>query len=120
MSKITIKDSPVHGQGVFAILDIAKGDVIERCPYLVIDEDDIAEVNRLNDYLFSCPHEPGDYFVVLGYGMMYNHSDTPNAEWEIDQQDNRFIRFSALKDISAGEEITQNYGDEYWKSRLDD
>ena len=33
----------VYGQGVFAAVDLKKGEVIERCPYLVIDDDDLAE-----------------------------------------------------------------------------
>ena len=117
---IQVDESPVHGQGVFATRQIAAGEVIERCPYLVIDDDDLAEANRLQDYLFTSPDQPGDYLCVLGYGMMYNHSDTPNAEWEIDDDDIQFVRFTALKSISDGEEIFQNYGDEYWATRTDD
>ena len=49
--------------------------------------------------------------------MMYNHDDEPSAEWEVDDDDNRFVRFTALRDISAGEEITQSYGRDYWESR---
>ena len=117
---ITVGMSPVHGQGVFATRAIAKGEIIERCPYIVIDDDDLAEANRLQDYLFTSPDQPGDYLCVLGYGMMYNHSDTPNAEWEIDDDDIQFVRFTALKPISDGEEIFQNYGQEYWATRKDD
>ena len=114
--KITVADSPIHGQGVFAVVDIAKGEVIERCPYIVIDDDDLQEENRLNDYLFTSPDASTDYLVLMGYGMMYNHSDEANSEWEIDD-DNRFVRFTALRDISKGEEIFQNYGTDYWKTR---
>ena len=114
--KIVVGDSPIHGQGVFAAVDLKKGEVIERCPYLVIDDDDLAEENRLNDYLFTSPDVSTDYLVIMGYGMMYNHSSDPNAEWEIDD-DNRFVKFSATKDIKAGEEVFQDYGEEYWKTR---
>ena len=116
VQKIRVGDSPIHGQGVFAQVDIKAGEVIERCPYLVIDDDDLAEENRLNDYLFTSPDAATDYLVIMGYGMMYNHSSDANAEWEIDD-DNRFVRFSATKDIAAGEEIFQDYGEEYWKTR---
>jgi SET domain-containing protein len=116
IQKIRVGDSPIHGQGVFAQVDIKAGEVIERCPYLVIDDDDLAEENRLNDYLFTSPDAATDYLVIMGYGMMYNHSSDANAEWEIDD-DNRFVRFSATKDIAAGEEIFQDYGEEYWKTR---
>ena len=117
---IRVGNSPVHGQGVFADRAIAAGEVIERCPYIVIDDDDLAEANRLQDYLFTSPDQPGDYLCVLGYGMMYNHSDAPNAEWEIDDDDIHFVRFTALKPIADGEEIFQNYGAEYWATRTDD
>ena len=117
---IIVANSSVHGQGVFATRTISKGEVIERCPYIVIDDDDLADINRLQDYLFTSPDQPGDYLCVLGYGMMYNHSDKPNAEWEIDEDDIQFVRFTALKPIADGEEIFQNYGDEYWITRCDD
>ena len=116
VSKIRVGDSPVHGQGVFAIVDIARGEVVERCPYIVIDDDDLQSENRLNDYLFTSPDAKTDYLVVMGLGMLYNHSDDANSEWEIDD-DNRFVRFTALRDIKAGDEIFQNYGEEYWKTR---
>ena len=82
--KIIVKESPLHGLGVFACIDFAAGDVIERCPYLVIDDDDLQEINRLNDYLFTSPDDKNDYLCVLGCGMIYNHGAPPNAEWQID------------------------------------
>ena len=120
MFPVMIGNSPVHGQGVFATRAIAKGEIVERCPYIVIDDEDLAEANRLQDYLFTSPDQPGDYLCVLGYGMMYNHSDMPNAEWEIDEDNIHFVRFTALKPIAKGKEIFQNYGSEYWKSRAED
>ena len=53
--KIIVKDSTLHGLGVFACIDFVPGDVLERCPYIVIDDDDLQEINRLNDYLFTSP-----------------------------------------------------------------
>ena len=41
-------------------------------------------------------------------------------EWEIDEDDIQFVRFTALKSIADGEEIFQNYGDEYWATRCED
>ena len=113
---IIIKDSALHGLGVFACTDFAPGDVIERCPYLVIDDDDLHEINRLNDYLFTSPDNKDDYLCVLGCGMIYNHGSPPNAEWQIDD-DNRFIFFTAKSVIRSGEEILHDYGSEYWDSR---
>ena len=114
---IEVRDSPLHGLGVFACVDFAKGSVIERCFYLVIDDDDLQEINRLNDYLFTSPDVKSDYLCVLGYGMIYNHGKPPNAEWQIADDDNRFIEFTALHDIRAGDEILHDYGEDYWNSR---
>lgn len=118
--KIRIQDSPLHGLGVFANQDIAKGEVIELCPYLVIDDDDLQEANRLNDYLFTSPDDPGDYLVLMGFGMLYNHGEPANAEWQIDDDDNRFVRMSASRDIKKDEEILHDYGQEYWTTRAED
>ena len=115
--RITVQDSPLHGLGVFASVDFAKDSVIERCFYLVIDDDDLQEINRLNDYLFTSPDVKSDYLCVLGYGMIYNHGMPPNAEWQIADDDNRFIEFTALHDIRAGDEILHDYGEDYWNSR---
>jgi len=119
MRKIEVQDSPLHGLGVFATAPIAKGEVIELCPYIVIDDDDLQEANRLNDYLYNSPDRVGDYLCVMGFGMLYNHGNPANAEWQIDD-DNRFVRFSALCDIEAGAEIVHDYGEEYWDTRKED
>ena len=49
--------------------------------------------------------------------MIYNHGAPANAEWQIDDDDNRFIRFTATSVIKSGEEILHDYGIEYWDSR---
>ena len=70
MQKYQIKDSKKHGLGVFATQDFKSGDIIERCPYIVIDDEDLQEENRLNDYLFTSPDCPTDYLVMMGVGMI--------------------------------------------------
>ena len=114
--KIIVKDSDIHGHGVFALVPIANGETIERCTYLVIDDDDLQEANRLNDYLFDSPGAVGDYLLMMGHGMLYNHSTVANASWEIDD-DNRFVRFFATADIGVGDEILHDYGTAYWDTR---
>ena len=107
--KITVRESPTHGLGVFALQDIAAGETLELCPYIVIHVDDLHAGNRLNDYL-----------VVMGCGMLYNHAAPGNAKWEVDETDNRFLRFYADCDIKAGEELFHDYGEEYWTTRADE
>ena len=99
MQKFQIKDSSKHGLGVFAKMDIKKGEVIERCAYIVIDDDDLKDDNRLNDYLFTSPDYSTDYLVMMGAGMLFNHGTPGNCEWAIDQNDNRFVVFKAMSSL---------------------
>jgi SET domain-containing protein len=103
---------------VFLLVSICqKAALSNAVSYLVIDDDDLQEINRLNDYLFTSPDGKSDYLCVLGCGMIYNHGAPPNAEWQIADGDNRFIEFTALADIKAGDEILHDYGNDYWDSR---
>lgn len=47
--------------------------------------------------------------TVLGYGMIYNHSNTNNIEYSIDYKDFCF-RFQANRPIKKDEELFINYG----------
>ncbi|MEK9597765.1 MAG: SET domain-containing protein-lysine N-methyltransferase, partial [Alphaproteobacteria bacterium] len=46
-----------------------------------------------------------------------NHGTPGNCEWEIDQNDNRFVVFKAMSNIKEGSEILHDYGEEYWQTR---
>ncbi|MBT5574466.1 MAG: SET domain-containing protein-lysine N-methyltransferase [Alphaproteobacteria bacterium] len=117
MQNFHIKDSNKHGLGVFAITDIKQGEIIEKCAYIVIDDDDLKDDNRLNDYLFTSPDCNTDYLVMMGVGMLFNHGRPGNCDWEIDSTDNRFVLFKASCFIKSGEEILHDYGEEYWQTR---
>jgi SET domain-containing protein len=100
------------GRGVFATRSFAKGDVLEICPTLEVPDDDVRGL--LGDYAFSTHHE-GELVLLLGFGMLYNHSATPNAEYV--EHGPRTIAFVALTDVEAGDELTIDYGDEWWETR---
>jgi len=113
-----VSNSQIHGHGVFADKNYSVGDTIELCPYLVTDDDDLGEHCILHDYMFQSPNpDVEEYLIPLGYAMVYNHSSSPNAEWEIYEADYRFVRFFAVEEIKQGEEILHDYGVDYWESR---
>jgi len=103
----------IEGRGAFATDSYSKGDTIEICPGILQKTE---EANgKIRDYLFRYDK---DYSMVgFGYCSMYNHSDTPNATWEI--LDEEKIKITATKNISKGEEIFVSYGNEYWKTRTE-
>ncbi len=77
---------------------------------ILIKEHDFIEKTTLADYAFE--YGVNHTAILLGYGMLFNHSYTPNATYEINF-DNHTFDFYAYTDIQAGEEILINYnGDE--------
>jgi len=115
--KIYIDKSPVHGWGVFAKETILEGEVIEECPILTLPIYDGESSPILIDYRFNFPSGSEGWteqVIPFGYGGLYNHSDTPNANW-YSNNDKRTFLFFATKNIKIGEEIFTYYGNEsYW------
>jgi uncharacterized protein len=117
-AKVFVKPSTIAGLGVFANERIAKDDVIEECPVLPLPlhPGDVSPL--LIDYRFNFPSGTGSQWaeqvVCLGFGSLYNHSNNNNAHWYSDN-DNRTLKFFAVRDIEPGEEIFTYYGsDAYW------
>ncbi|WP_026695221.1 SET domain-containing protein [Peribacillus kribbensis] len=109
---IEIKTSPLSdgefNRGVFATVDIAKGELIHEAPVIPYPnvEHMLIEHTVLSDYVFE--YGKNHSAIVLGYGMLFNHSYTPNATYDIHFESHTF-KFYAYTDIKAGEEILINY-----------
>jgi len=103
-----IMESKDRGRGVFTSRDINVGDVIESAPVITCDSVDTKIIHKtvLHDYYFSWGEK--ESAIALGFGSIYNHSETPNAEFILDFE-NVCIDFEAIKPIKAGEEIFINY-----------
>ena len=105
----TLAPSAIHGVGVFAVQDIKKDSgVYLRWEPRGLLQTTLSklkpEVKKIiiqrwppvqDGYPFLHPHED------VNLGSFINHSDTPNYNQDRD---------CAIKDIKAGEEITENYG----------
>jgi SET domain-containing protein len=104
---IGIKNSGIHGLGIFALKNIGKGMLIEVCPILILNKKDtkLIEKTKLYNYYFGWKRLG---MIALGNGSLYNHSYEPNAKYERDFQNER-LKFFAIKPIRKGEEITVNY-----------
>ena len=106
---IEVKRARGKGRGVFARRPFRKGEVIETCPVLVLPVAALGDgPGGLWEYVFDWG--PGTVALALGYGSLYNHSYRPNARY--DDVGHRAKRFTALRDIAAGEEVTVNYNGE--------
>jgi uncharacterized protein len=98
------------GRGVFAERRLAKGEVIEKCPVVVIPVDQVNQIHAtvLTNYVYPWGEKEDEAALPLGFGVLYNHSYSPNADWFQDL-DALVLSFVALRDIEVGEEITVNY-----------
>jgi SET domain-containing protein len=108
-----VAPSPVHGRGVFALQAIRLGQVIERCPCIVLETGWQQIQTVLHDYLYCWPREGDGRAVVLGHGSLFNHDTRPNADWTTDNQEHQFT-YHAIRDIHPHEEIFIDYGQDYW------
>jgi hypothetical protein len=103
------------GRGVFARRAIGKEEVFERVPVILLPHSQVFGADpvalraaRISWYVFEWLKTKRGYVALsLGYGSIYNHSETPNAAYEMSMPD--VMAFHALSDIPAGAEIFINY-----------
>lgn len=95
-----------------ALKDFGAGEVIERCPVLILTpkERKYCEKTILNHYIYPWKSMQGAA-MVLGFGSIYNHSFNPNADWKQNFRDKTMV-YRAIRPIKKGEEITVNYNGE--------
>ncbi len=102
--------SAVHGRGVFTAESIPADSLLEICPVLVLPPAELDHIHgsSLHDYYFLWGPEQDRPAIALGFGSLYNHAESPNAEFCLRYEDDA-IHFVALRDIPAGKEITVDY-----------
>lgn len=117
---LIINESKIHGRGVFATEDIKEGALIERCPILKLDFPSKYHCDlKVLDYAFARPSESNwqdhgwDLYLIMGYGMMYNHEDIPSASITFDYNKN-YADITATRDIKKDSEICISYGPMYF------
>ena len=109
---VEVRSHSKKGRGVFAASRLARGEIIETAPIILIPAAEWPHIEptvlALYIYNFGPTAEEEHAAIALGCGSLYNHSYTPNAKY-IKSWEEQVIRFVALRDIEPGEEITINY-----------
>lgn len=107
-----IRRTAKKGRGVFALKDFKVGEVIENCPVLIFNTKERKHLEKtlLNYYIYPWRSTRGAS-LVLGYGSIYNHSYSPNADWKQNFKTQSMV-FRAISPIKKGVEITVNYNGE--------
>jgi SET domain-containing protein len=105
-----IGNSAENGRGVFAAKGAHAGDLIEICPVVVISSGELPHIDKttLFEYYFLWEKGKGNACIPLGFGSLYNHSQLPNAEVEMDIPQ-RLMYVKCIYDIAAGGEVLIDY-----------
>lgn len=119
--KIATRRSTIHGNGMFALAPIKKGErLIEykglRRTHEEVDEGDTGDIESGHTFLFTLNDE---YVIDANYGgnsaRWINHSCDPNCEAVLEEDDGDDRRkdkvfIEAIRSIKPGEELSYNYG----------
>jgi SET domain-containing protein len=114
-SLVEVKQSPLHGRGLYAAANLAAGSKIGVWPALILSAEDTDKVRttRLYHYVFFVDETAAGAMraaVAFGPISMCNHSTDPNAEFEVDAG-SATVTLTASRAINAGDEILIDYGD---------
>lgn len=113
----TLKPSPLHGIGVFAIKHIPKGckDIFSthEAEWIKVSKEEVNALPEESIQLVEnfCLYDEDHYFIpeygfkVFDMAVFLNHSDQPNI---ISINDGEY--FETLRDIQIGEELLIDYG----------
>lgn len=114
-----IRHVPGKGRGVFAVRDLAEGEILDEAYVLLIsaEEAERLEATPLGQHYFHWEGDDDDDqwrgAVALGVVSLVNHSPNPNAGVWQDYTRERMI-LETLRPIAAGEEILIDYEIELW------
>jgi SET domain-containing protein len=107
--KTEVRESKIHGRGLFAKADIAKGEIVVIKGGHIIDRETLRrEITpklgpveiQIGDNLFIAPVTADERELSMLYS---NHSCNPNIGMRGE------ITFVAMRDIRAGEELTHDW-----------
>ncbi|HWY51162.1 MAG TPA: SET domain-containing protein-lysine N-methyltransferase [Chthoniobacterales bacterium] len=107
--KTEVRESKIHGRGLFAKADIAKGEIVAVKGGHIVDRETLRrEITptlgpveiQIDDDLFIAPLNDDERELSMLYT---NHSCEPNIGLRGE------ITFVAMRDIAAGEELTHDW-----------
>jgi SET domain-containing protein len=113
-----VQNAAEKGRGVFAANPIRKGAIVEAAPVIVIPDEDIDLIDKtaIADYYFKWGES--HFAMVLGFGSLYNFSETPNLSFEADLE-NQVMIFRAIQPIRKDQELTIHYQCDLWFDPVD-
>ncbi len=128
VADVVIREAGPLGLGLFAAGPMAEGDLVGEYTGVIqantdAPADELVDGHYLSDYSWNYPDElpDGTEFEVNalreGNELRFaNHSATPNMAVDHTLVDGLFVTFfRVVRPVKAGEQLTVDYGHEYWE-----
>ncbi len=109
-SKVYV-DHSSHGDGVFAAVDIAAGEIVERG---IVRRLPASFDGHDSPHVFTWSDDRTSWAIGSGCSTFYNFSPTPNTEMSRDFTKDTF-EIRALRDIAQDEELRHTYKSLSWR-----
>jgi hypothetical protein len=108
---VEVKQSPLHGKGVFAIQNIAKGEVIVVSHMVLIHVNEhLPEALATLQFPWTDEY---DAICLSDVGSFFNHNSQPNTKIIRRDFKNLTQTFATKTVIAKGDEITIYYNDAF-------
>lgn len=110
---VEVKESPLHGKGVFATRHITKGELLVTSHMALIHvNENLPEVLATLQFPWTDEY---DAICISDAGSFFNHNSKPSAEVKTRDFTKLIQTFVAKTDIEKGTEITIYYNDAFDK-----
>lgn len=116
LARVEFSKRPGGEYTVIAKTQFARGEIIEICPTIIVGEE-AKVIDKIKDIIFEIDKDKNEWALVLGYGSLYRHSDKPNVDYAYNKLTKQMY-FITKNTIKQGEELTVNYGQDYWMERM--
>lgn len=111
--RLSIKSFDEVGLGIVADFKIEKDIFVEVAPVVVCENNYTSLDKEVFKYVIAWGN---GLAVPFGWTMLYNHSDNNNCEFSTNIHDG-LLAILTIRDIEKGEQLTVNYGPEWFSSR---
>lgn len=109
INNLTVKDSSVHGMGLFSTIDHKEGQIITIISGEIINANEcVKREDEGNVYIFY--KDDDEYIDASNHSQLRYLNHSCNYNCDIDEDDNGNLILFAATDIDSGEELTIDYG----------
>ena len=109
IDNLTVKDSSVHGMGLFSNVDHKEGQIITKISGELINGDEcVRREDEGNVYIFY--KDEDEYIDAANHSQLRYLNHSCNYNCDIDEDENGNLILFASQSIKSGEELTIDYG----------